>query len=460
MKQLTLKKIADAVNGQLKTKFNSIKIDGVATDSRRDDLSGSLFTCLTGERFDGHDFVRDAIAKGAACILSEKRLDTLHPVILVPSAREALKNLAAYYRSLFDIHVVAVTGSVGKTTTKDMIAQVLSAKYKTLKTEGNFNNDIGLPLCMFRLDDSYQAAVFELGMNRPGEIRSLSKIVRPTVSVITNIGVAHIENFSTKEGILRAKTEIFEFLAEDGHIILNGDDELLKTIRTDKRQIHYFGRHHNNYYSAFNIRNNGLIGVVCTFRYGGNEFKANIPLPGGHIVDNALAAVAAGDILGLGAEGIKNGLESVRPLKMRMDVLNAPGGVTLINDVYNASPNSVMAGLDVLSGVGSRKVCILGDMLELGEASLKYHNDIGAYAAQKRIDSIVCVGALSRETYNGAKKHAAKTTECAYYADSDALLPNLDKLTEEGDTVLVKASRAMRFERVVDAMMRRGGNDG
>ena len=458
MKPLTLKRIADAVGGTVKNKFQYIRVNGVTTDSRKDDLTGALFVAIAGDNFDGHDFAREAVIKGAACIMAERRLDTLHPVITVPSTREALKKLAAYYRSLFDVHMVAVTGSVGKTTTKDMIAQVLSARYKTLKTEGNYNNDIGLPLSVFRLDDSYQAAVFELGMNHPGEIRQLSAIVQPTVCVITNIGVAHIENFRNREGILNAKTEIFEYMAEDGHIILNGDDDLLTTIQPQKRQIHYFGKHHNNYYSAFNIKNNGLIGVSCTVKYGDNQFKTNIPLPGSHMVDNALAAVAVGDILGLDAGSVKNGLESVRPLKMRMDVRNAPGGVTLINDVYNASPASVMAGLDVLAGVGSRKVCILGDMLELGENSLAYHRDVGAYAASKAIDAIVCVGAHSRETYNGAKNNAAPAVTCAHYEDQDALLNELESYIREGDTVLVKASRSLKFERTAEAIMNRGTN--
>jgi len=457
MRELSLYKITAAVGGKLKGKYNNIKINDVATDSRKRDLSGALFVALPGERFDGHDFVREAIYKGAACILSERELDTSHPVIIVPSTRAALLDLAAYYRSLFDLHVVAVTGSVGKTVTKDMTAQVLSTKYKTLKTEGNLNNAIGLPTTVFKLDESYQAAVFELGMSRPGEVRELGRVAQPTVAVITNIGDAHSENFDGREQILAAKAELLEHLTERGHTVLNGDDELLKAFGAGRNRTRYFGAGPGCDYTASNIKSNGLIGVSCTIKYGESQFKANIPLPGGHMVYNALAAAAAGDILGISEAGIKSGLESVRPSKMRMDILNAPNGVTVINDAYNASPASVVAGLDVLSGVESRKVCILGDMLELGEKSGALHGEIGAYAASRGIDLIICVGENSAATYGAASANAGGASRQIYFKTQDDLLAALDGLTREGDTVLVKASRGMEFEKTVAALMEGGG---
>ena len=460
MKELSLKKIAAVVGGHVKTKFGSIKVNDVVTDSRKKDISGALFVAIKGDRFDGHDFIREAVYKGAACVLSEQKLDTSHPVIKVDSTREALKKLAAYYRGLFDIHVVAITGSVGKTTTKDMIAQVLSTKYKTLKTEGNFNNEIGLPLTVFKLDDSYQAAVFELGMNHFGEIRNLSAIAQPTVCVITNIGVAHIENLHSREGILKAKSEIFESLSENGHIVLNGDDDMLRSISSDCNLIHYFGRGPDNFYSAYNIKNNGLIGVSCNIKYRNRNFKTHIPIPGQHMVDNALAATAVGDILGLDEICIKSGLESVRPPKMRMDILNAPGGITIINDAYNASPDSMKAAIDLLADVGSRKVCILGDMFELGGNSAKYHYEIGVYAAFKDMDLIICIGGHSIEIYNGAKDNKTEKTQCLYYEKQDGLAPELRSFLLEGDTVLVKASRGMAFENIVNQLMENSKSEG
>ena len=450
---LSVKKIADAVRGYAKYKHYGVKISGVATDSRADDLSGKLFIPIVGERFDGHEFIREAVYKGAVCVMSEKTLDTSHPVITVDSTRGALCDLAAYYRSSFDIQVVAITGSVGKTTTKDMVAQVLSAKYKTLKSEGNFNNEIGLPLTIFKLDDSYQAAVLEFGMNSAGEIRRLSAIARPTVGIITNIGVAHIEQLKSREGILKAKTEMFEFLSEQGHIVLNGDDDLLKTIRSDRNEIHYFGKNPDNYYNAFNIKSNGLIGVSCIIKYGGRQFKLNIPVPGEHMVENALAAVAAGDILGLSEANIKNGLESIKPLKMRMDILGAPGGKTVINDAYNANPVSMKAGIDVLADVGSRKVCVLGDMLELGHSSDAYHYEVGAYAAAKGIDLIICVGAASKHIHAGVTENIQEGISCLYYSDQERLIADINDLTCEGDTILIKASRGMQLEKTVAQLM-------
>ena len=455
MRELSLGKIAGAVGGKLKNKHANIKINDVSSDSRAADLSGALFIAIEGERFDGHDFIREAVYKGAACVMSERGLDTSHPVIVVDSTRRALGDLAAYYRSLFDLHVVAVTGSVGKTITKDMTAQVLSTKYKTLKTEGNLNNEIGLPFTILRLDESYQAAVLELGTSRPGEMRNLGRIARPTVAVITNIGDAHGENFDGREGILRAKAEVLEHLNEKGHIVLNGDDALLRTVDPGKRRLRYYGTGPDVHYRAVNIVKNGLIGVSCAINYGESQFKVNIPAPGGHMVYNALAAAAVGDVLGLGEAGIKSGLESVRPSKMRMDVLNAPGGITVINDAYNASPASVAAAIEVLSGVASRKVCILGDMLELGHCSERFHGEAGEYAARAGIDLIICAGERSAETYRSALKTSGVDTECFYFEDQGSMIERLPDLTRDGDTVLVKASRGMGFEKTVDAIMDR-----
>ena len=453
MKPMTLLKVAGAVGGKIKDRQEHIKISGVATDSRRDDINGALFVAIRGENFDGHDFIREAVLKGAACVMTEMPYDTAHPIIVVRSTRQALKDLAEYYMSLFNPRVVAVTGSVGKTTTKDMISQVLSTKYKTLKTEGNLNNEIGLPLTVFKLDESYQAAVFEIGMSRAGEIGALAKIIKPDVGVITNIGDSHIEHFEGRAGILNAKLEMIDHLSEDGRVILNGDDDLLKNAEIPNRKKIFYGTGPSNDYRADGININGLIGVAATIKYYENEFRINIPTPGAHMVYNALAAAAVGDILGIPADGIKNGLESARPSKMRMDIINAPRGVTVINDVYNASPASVRAGIEVLSGAGARRVCILGDMLELGEMGPGFHYDIGRYASLMQIDLIITAGDLSRETHRGAVENKNGNTEYVYFNNQDELLSEIRGLIREGDTVLVKASRGMGFEKTVAKLM-------
>lgn len=455
---LSAQKIKVAVKGRTKhnSKYIKATVLKVETDTRGD-LTDALFIALKGPRFDGHDFIQEAFDKGAVCVISEREEDLARnkPVIKVESTHKALKDLAKNYITNFKIPIVAVTGSVGKTTTKDMIASVLSTKYKTFKTEGNFNNEIGLPLSVLKLDKSYQAAVFELGMSNFGEIHELADIVRPDICVITNIGYSHIENLGSREGILSAKTEILDFYKPSGKIILNGDDDMLITLESQYSNIKYYGIEEKNYFYADNIREDGLWGITCCVQYEDNRFFVKVPLPGKHMVQNTLAAVGVGWALKLSPTAIKNGIENFRPSKLRMDIRNTPAGITVINDTYNASPASMIAALDVLSVVKTRKICILGDMLELGEKSPEYHYGVGKHAAEKNINLILCVGEMAEHIFNGASDYASINQEVVYFKTKEKLLEKLSDITNEGDTVLVKASRAMMLENIVEFLKKR-----
>lgn len=458
MVPLYVAKIKEAVSGRTryKLKFNRVSVQKVETDTRAD-LKDALFIALKGPRYDGHDFIKEAFDKGAACVISEREqdLENEKPVIVVESTYKALKDLAKSYIASFKIPVIAVTGSVGKTTTKDIIASVLSTKYKTFKTEGNFNNEIGLPLSVLKLDKTHKAAVFEMGMRSFGDIHELADIVRPDICVITNIGFSHMEYFKSREDILKAKSEILDFYKPNGKIILNGDDDLLLTLKDKYKNVYYYGFDENNYFNADTIREDGLWGVSCCVHYEDNRFFVKIPLPGKHMVQNTLAAVAVGWALRLSPASIKNGIENFRPSKLRMDINNTPGGITVINDTYNASPASMTAAIDVLSVVKTRKVCVLGDMLELGEKSPRYHYEVGKHAAQKEIDTILCVGELAEHIYLGASENASEGQNILYFKTRDDLIKELDKYTYEGDTMLIKASRAMSLEKIVEFLTKR-----
>ncbi|MDR1689462.1 MAG: UDP-N-acetylmuramoyl-tripeptide--D-alanyl-D-alanine ligase [Clostridiales bacterium] len=457
---LSVGKIAVAVGGRMKytRKFNKVTAAFVETDSRVY-LNGALFIALKGPVYDGHDFIDEAFSKGAVCVISEHESDLEKyadkPVICVKSTYTALKDLARDYISGFNIPIVAVTGSVGKTTTRDLIASVLSIKYKTFKTEKNFNNEIGLPLSVLKLDRDHEAAVFEMGMSNFGEIHNLAEIVRPDISVITNIGDSHMENFKSRDEILKAKTEILDYHKPNGRIILNGDDELLKTLAGKYNNIKFYGLGEGNYFYADQIREDGLWGISCSVHYSGSKFFVKIPLPGRHMVQNTLAAVAVGEALNIEASAIKNGIENFRPPKQRMDIINTQSGITVINDTYNASPASMLAAIDVLATVKTRKICVLGDMLELGKKSPEYHYLIGKHAAASGVDIIICVGEIASSIYKGAVPHLKAGQRAVFFETQDEVLKELVSFLNDGDTVLVKASRAMKLENIVEYLKQR-----
>lgn len=461
MKNMTLENIEKACGGRyIGTEAEKkTEVLGVVIDSRQVE-SGYLFVAIPGEKVDGHKFIPDVFAKGAAAVLSEQQLeDPAGPYILVESTTKALRDLAEYYRKSLDIKVVGITGSVGKTSTKEMIASVLSEKYRVLKTEGNYNNEIGLPLTIFKIRAEHEVAVLEMGISEFGEMHRLATMANPDICVITNIGLCHLENLKTRDGILKAKTESFAHLKKDGIAILNGDDDKLSTIRQvgDKEPVFYGMEEKMEYREdakksvyATGVENLGLYGMQARIHTPEGERDVRIPIPGEHNVYNALAATAVGLSLGLSLDQISSGILKAKTIGGRTNLLNT-GSMTVIDDCYNANPVSMKASIDVLATAEGRKIAVLGDMGELGENEKKLHYEVGEYLAKKEIDVLFCAGELSEEIAKAAQKES-KTCEVYYFKTRDALLEQLLPFLKTGDTVLVKASHFMEYPKIVKAL--------
>ncbi len=443
MDRMSLQEAAEAVGGK---KNRDADVAGVFTDSRQP-MKDGLFIALTGEKFDGHDFIAQLENSGVSAVLVQKDVPTTLPKILVKDTRLALQALAYHQRSKFSIPVVGLTGSVGKTTTKEMIWYVLSSKYNTLKNQGNLNNDIGMPLTLLRLDSSHEAAVIEMGMNHPGEISRLTAICRPTIGVITNIGVNHIENLGSKENIMKAKLELLEGMPENAPLILNGDDELLGRYENAGHPILRFGvSSDKNDVRAYDIKT-WEQGVSFTVETKDESAQVQLPAPGIHLVYDALAAVAVGSLLGITPKKAAGALKNYSPEGMRQRVSRVRD-MTLIEDCYNASPDSVKAALRVLSAYRQgRRIAVLGDMLELGDYAQQLHREIGNAAAENGITLLFTFGNLSA----AASEEAEKTGVAAeHFRDMDALCNALSETLRPGDTVLVKGSRGMHMEQVIE----------
>lgn len=454
MKNMTLTQIAQACNGQLfMDSFHTIKeVAGVVVDSRLI-AEDYLFIATVGERVDGHDYITSAFDKGALAVICEKApIDPKGPYILVSNSFRALKDIAIWYRIQLKIKVVGVTGSVGKTSTKEFISSVLSQKYSVLKTEGNFNNEVGLPLTILRLHDQHQVAVLEMGISDFGEMHRLSEIAKPDICVITNIGQCHLENLGSRLGILGAKTEIFDFMAEDGCVCVNGDDDMLISIPEVKgKKPIRFGMISGNDIYATDIVSHGLFGSTCTIHVGGQAFQANVPQPGEHMVLNALAATSVGTLLHLTLKEIASGILAVQALGGRSNIIREERW-TIIDDCYNANPVSMRAAIDLLGKADTRKVAILGDMFELGATEELLHSEIGAYAASNCVDVLVCVGKLSRFMYERAADEYSGNLH--YFETRENLIEALPSLLQINDTILIKASHGMGFELVVKELVK------
>ena len=449
MKNMSLSEIALAVGGQYYGDETSLTqcVTGVTIDSRKVE-DGCLFVPIKGEKVDGHTFIPDVMQKGALCTLSERPLENAdYPYILVKSCKQALKDLAEHYRKALDIKVVGISGSVGKTSTKEMIASVLSQKYNVLKTAGNFNNEIGLPLTIFNIRDEHQVAVLEMGISDFGEMHRLTKMARPDVCVITNIGLCHLENLGCRDGILKAKTEMFDYMQPDAKIILNGDDDKLITVKEVKGITpQFFGLSTERDAYADDIRSLSLKGISCNIHLGGKSFNTIIPIPGHHMVYNALAGALVGQELGLTPDEIKAGIEALIPVAGRNNLIETDS-LMIIDDCYNANPISTKASLDVLALADNRKVAVLGDMFELGENEKQLHFGVGEHAAKNNIDLVVCIGTLSANTADGAKNSGANVMHFASKAD---FLADAKDVLQKGDAVLVKASNGMAFKEIVE----------
>lgn len=453
MKSLTLENIVRVCGGVYFGSPDKMyqEVTSITTDSRTVE-PGCLFVPIVGERVDAHKFIPDVMEKGALASLSEKDLgNTDYPYIKVESTLQAVKDIAEFYLEELKIPVVGITGSVGKTSTKEVIASVLKEKYRTLKTLGNFNNELGLPLTVFRLREEDEIAVLEMGISFFGEMTRLSKVAKPDTCVITNIGSCHLENLGDRDGVLKAKTEIFTSLKDNGHIVLNGDDDKLQTVTGYKgiRPV-FFGLDKRNEAYADEIVSHNLKGTECTLHLDGDSVRVFVPMPGIHMVYNALAAAVVGRLYGLTMDQIKRGIESLEAISGRFRMIETDKFL-IVDDCYNANPVSMKASLDVLKDGEGRRVAVLGDMGELGANEIRFHEEVGAYAGKCGIDLCICVGELSRYMAEAARE-ANPELRVIYEKDKAALLSNLEKHIQKGDTILVKASHFMGFEDVVRAL--------
>lgn len=441
-------RLTDAAKA-LGTSLDSEKIINRVSIDSRDVDENTLFFAIKGERFDGHDFVKDVAEKGVGAVVCHKSVDCSSPVIYVKDTKDALLQLAAYYKSTFkDLTLIALTGSVGKTTTKEMVACVMEQSGETLKTEGNFNNEIGMPRTLFRLTESTKNAVIEMGMDGFGQISALTRCAKPDCAIITNIGVSHIEILGSREGILKAKLEMLEGLSKGASIFLNGDNDLLSTVKNDDYNIVFFGIENKNCnILAEDIKEIGLSTEFVAVK-GDIRQKITIPTVGIHNVYDALSAFAVGLHYNIPPEKIAEGLRNYAPSGMRQRIREA-GGITVIEDCYNASPDSQKAGLNSLCKIAKqRKIAVLGDMLELGDYSEEAHRTVGEYAAECNIDMLYTYGKESEYMADSAKKSGMDKVFA--YTDKTELTDALLSEIKNGDTLLFKASRGMRLEEVFE----------
>ncbi len=434
---------------------------------------GTLFVALPGERTDGHEFVTEALARGAlgalvhreldlnpqpAVIDTRRRLDAallerLAPPVLirVEDTLQALQRIAAHQRAQHPVKVVGVTGSVGKTTTKEIVAAVLSQRYKTLKSEGNLNNEIGLPLSLLRLEPDHQRAVLEMGMYARGEIAELAAIARPQIGVVTNVGPSHLSRLGSLEAIAAAKAELVEALPADGVAVLNADDPWVRemAIRTPARVFTY-GLDPAADLWADEVESRGLDGISFWLHYAGEDLFVKVPLLGRHSVHTALAASAVGLVDGLTWQEILDGLQNPRA-QLRLVVVPGIRGSTLLDDTYNASPASTLAALNLLADLNGRKIAALGGMLELGHYEAEGHEKVGVRAAAV-VDYLVAVGELGRRIGEAALEAGLPAERVFFAADNAEAAEVLKRIIETGDTVLIKGSRALQMEEIVAAL--------
>lgn len=440
-KALTLRNIAETCGGTAYGIPEELdrQIQCVVIDDRKV-VPGALFVPIRGERFDGHEFIERATQAGAAAILSERQQKNLSvPWVHVPDTTDALQAAAGIHRMYYDPLTVAVTGSAGKTTTKEMIGAVLQQRFRTVRTAGNLNNQTGVPLTLFGIQPDTEAAVVEMGMNHAGEIDRIAKAAAPDIGVITNIGTAHIEYLGSREGILAAKSELLEHIQPGGRVFVNGDDDLL-CRKASEKDLSTFGFDEHNDLRAEDVHERGLEGTDFVVSGRGCRFRIHIPAPGRYMVYAALAASACGLEAGMTPEEIAAGISSYSPVGSRMRVIK--GQFTLLDDTYNANAPAMKAALDVLGTAMGPKVAILGEMRELGDSSDRLHCEVAAYAASKPLRLLITVG----ELYKGNIPH---DNRIMWFANQEDLLDKIDGLVQPGDTVLVKASRGMHMENTV-----------
>ncbi len=497
---LTIKEIIDACSGEAHIKPDTdlnTKVTGVVLDSRLAD-KGGVFIAQKGERVDGHSFIGQVFEKGVCLVICEMDPEQTNicfgteesawgNYVVVKDSLIALKEIAKAYRKNLNIPFVGITGSVGKTSTKEFIAGVLSQKYKVLKTEGNYNNEIGVPLTLLKIREEHEAAVVEMGISDFGEMTRLTEMVQPDIAVITNIGQCHLEFLKTRDGILKAKTEIFKCLSKDGRAVLfGGDDKLITVPAVNGKEPVYFGEKGAIKSLAAEITScegMGLLGSKAdiSLRFKGKTvfpgeavsidetISVTVPLPGHHMVINAAAASAVALLLGLTPKEIRSGIQNMGAIAGRNNIITI-GDITVIDDCYNANPVSMKSSIDLLMLAKGRTIAILGDMFELGKNEKIMHSEVGEYAVTSGVTKIYCVGDLSHKMYEGAKEELQslkknkdrkpKTEQISYWATRDELIEAIREdvktgkrqLLPPGSSVLIKASHGMHFEELVKAI--------
>ncbi len=476
---LTLADVYQALTNVRHEDAARVVIPHVTIDSRQV-RAGSLFVALQGERRDGHDFIPDALARGAAVILAEARggrglgpnthlidcvnsgVAGLQPsplsfpsVFIVESSLRALQQLAAFYRRQFACRTIGVTGSVGKSSTKELIAAVLRQRFRTAKSEGNLNNEIGLPLTLLQLENSVERVVLEMGMYALGEIATLCDIAQPHVGVVTNVGPTHLERLGTLERIAQAKGELVEALPPEGWAILNGDDARVVAMRDRTRaRVWCYGLDSRCDVWADAIESFGLEGIAFNLHGGGENLRVRIPLLGRHSVHTALAAASVGLVEGLAWDEIMRGLRD-ESAQLRLIAVPAESGATILDDTYNASPASSLAALNLLAELDGRKVAVLGDMLELGSEEQRGHQVVGARAAHV-VDVLIAVGARGQWIGQAARAAGLAAEQVFFGADNARAIEIARAVLRAGDVVLVKGSRGMQMEEIVNALARGG----
>ena len=450
MDKLSLKEIAQVTGAEINSDAE-IFFDGVTTDSRKI-TSGELFIGLKGENFNGESFAKDAVNKGAAAVLVSKTAKRIPEgiVLKVDDTLTAYRQIAGAWRNRFNIPVIAVTGSNGKTTTKDLTAAALSGLGHVQKTSANFNNEVGVPMTLLGLNEKHNAAVVEIGMRGLGQIETLAKVVKPTIGIVTNVSEAHIELLGSIENIARAKGELVEAIQSGGTIILNADNRHtaeMKNLAGAGVNVVTYGLENSADVTAKNI----LIGSVSTeftLSYDGEDFDFEIPMLGRHNVSNSLAAIAVGLTVGLNVEEIQRGISSLTTTKMRFEVIRRDG-LTIVNDAYNASPASMRVAIKTTSEIyDGRLIAVLGDMLELGDISEKIHREIGAEVVENKFDTLITLGELGKFIAEGARSAGLKNVY-TFDTHEDAAKKILE-LVRDGDTILFKASHVMHMEKIIE----------
>lgn len=436
--------IVEATRGILVSGNKDDEINFFSQDSRQM-TNGGMYIPLKGERFDGHNFIESAFQTGAQAIISEKDVNYEDKIVIkVKDTYQALKDMASYLRNHRPVKVVGVTGSVGKTSTRDMVYSVVKQKYKTLKTEGNYNNEIGLPLTILRYHDE-EVLVLEMGMNHLQEMSRLSMIARPDIACITNVGTAHIGELGSRENILKAKLEIINGMKEGSTLIINQDNDMLQTVELPHLNVVRVGKGKEASIQASHIV---LEETKSSFEveYQGKKEIIEVPVQGEHNISNALIAIAVGIELNISLEDIKKGIQEFKLTKNRMDILEK-NHKTVIDGTYNASVDSMKSSIDVLANYKKRKVAILADMLELGDYSQQLHEEVGSYVASKGIDILVCVGKEAKYIYQKARE---SMKDVYYFESNQEVIARLDELLKEDDVILVKGSHSMNLKEVVE----------